>query len=49
MELVDIKKKLEESLENKDWEMVIELLSEIELVIDYIPPFDVSNDYEDEW
>ncbi len=48
MELNDIKEKLEEGLTNKDWEKVVEVIGDIEVEENYLPPF--GDDYhEEDW
>jgi hypothetical protein len=45
MEVVEIKERLQEAVDKESWDIIIELLGDIEMEIDYISPF---NDYEDE-
>ena len=45
MEVVEIKERLQEAVDKERGDIIIELLGDIEMEIDYISPF---NEYEDE-
>ena len=46
MELSEIKEKLEEAVDTESWDIVIEVIGDIELEANYISPYD-GNDEED--
>ena len=46
MDLVELKEKLEEALEKEDWDIVMEVIGDIDLEINYTSPYD-GNDEED--
>ena len=45
MEVVEIKERLQEAVDKESWEIILELLADIEIEADYISPFD---EYEDD-
>jgi hypothetical protein len=45
MEVVEIKERLQEAVDKESWDIIIELLKDIDMEIDYISPF---NEYENE-
>ena len=47
MDLVEIKEKLEEAVEMENWDIVIEVIGDIELEENYTSPYDDS--YEETW
>ena len=48
MELVDIKNKLEEAVETENWNIVVEVIEELDLKTHYIPPYE-NDDSDDNW
>jgi hypothetical protein len=44
MELVDIKNKLEEAVETENWNLVVEVLEQIEIEANYTSPYDDSEE-----
>ena len=50
MKLSEIKEKLEEALQDKNWELVVEVIGDIELEEHYLPPFgDYDDDSDEDW
>ena len=47
MEISEIKEKLEEALQDKNWELVVEVIGDIELEETYTSPYDDSD--EETW
>jgi hypothetical protein len=47
LELSEIKEKLEEALEKEDWDIVLEVIGDIELEETYTSPYDDSD--EETW
>ena len=47
MDLVEIKEKLEEAVEMENWDIVIEVIGDIELEENYTSPYDDSD--EETW
>ena len=47
MKLSEIKEKLEEALQDKNWELVVEVIGDIELEETYTSPYDDSD--EETW
>ena len=47
MDLVEIKEKLEEALTKENWDIVIEVIGDIELEENYTSPYDDSD--EETW
>ena len=46
MELSEIKEKLEEALETENWDIVLEIIGDIDLEENYTSPYDDSDDEE---
>ena len=44
MELSEIKEKLEEALEMENWDIVIEVIGDIDIEENYTSPYDVHHD-----
>ena len=44
MKLSEIKEKLEEALQDKNWELVVEVIGDIELEETYTSPYDDSDE-----
>ena len=47
MDLVEIKEKLEEAMEEENWDIVLEVIGELDLKENYISPYDDSD--EETW
>jgi hypothetical protein len=47
MEVVEIIEKLNEAYNSNDWSIIEELIQSLEAEIDFINPFDFSNDEEE--
>jgi hypothetical protein len=48
LDLVEIKEKLEEALDREDWDIVVEIIGDIELEENYTSPYD-NGDEEEDW
>ena len=48
MELLELKEKLEEALETENWDIILELISDIEIEENYMSPFTNGGDDEEE-
>ena len=48
MDLLELKEKLEEALETENWDIIIELLGDLELEENYMSPFTNGDDNEEE-
>ena len=44
MELTEIKEKLEEAMETENWDIVLEVIGDLDLEENYISPYDVRAD-----
>ena len=49
MDLVEIKEKLEEAVEMENWDIVLEIIGDIELEEIYKSPYDDSDSDEETW
>ena len=47
MDLVEIKEKLEEALETENWDIVLEIIGDIDLEENYTSPYDDSENEDD--
>jgi len=47
MEVVEIKERLQEAIDKESWDIIIELLADITLEVEYISPFDEYDDDTD--
>ena len=48
MDLVEIKEKLEEALDEENWDIVLEVIGDIDLEENYTSPYD-NGDEEEDW
>ena len=49
MDLVEIKEKLEEALETENWDIVLEVIGDIDLEENYTSPYDNGDDKIEEY
>jgi|TARA_B100000287_G_scaffold24634_1_gene23892 hypothetical protein len=49
MELSDIKNKLEEAVDTENWDIIVEVIEELDLKTHYIPPYETDDSDEEIW